>query len=103
MFPNGHTNPFLEDLLAFLIIVHLAGRWTIRWFGIPGLLGTIMRDATRYFLVVFTAHLVLAASIIFARVGSKMYFANRMLLISYLAFSSTTSRHVSHSSVPFLF
>ena len=60
----------LEDLLAFLIILRLAGRSTYRRFGIPGLLGTILRDATKYFLVIFTAHLVLAMTILFARVSS---------------------------------
>jgi len=64
--------PFSEDLLAFLVIVRLAGRWTIQWFGIPGILGTILRDATKYFLVIFTSHLILAATIIFARVSSGM-------------------------------
>jgi len=76
-FPNGHADPFLEDLLAFLIILHLASRWTIRRFDIPGLLGTILRDATKYFLVIFTAHFVFVMTLIFARVSSIMYIANR--------------------------
>jgi len=71
------STPFLEDLLAFFIILHLAGRWTVRWSGIPGLLGTILRDATKYFLVIFTAHFVLAMTLLFARVSLAMYFANR--------------------------
>jgi len=69
-------HPFLEDLLAFLIILHLAARWTTRRFGIPGLLGTILRDATKYFLVIFTAHFVFVMTLLFARVSSVMGFAN---------------------------
>jgi hypothetical protein len=73
---NDHTKPvFWEDLLAFSIILYLAGWWKNRQFGIPGLLGTILRDATKYFLVIFTAHLVLAMTLLFARVSSTMSFA----------------------------
>jgi len=64
--------PFLEDLLAFLIILYLAGRW-FRQFGLRGLLGTILRDATKYFLVIFTAHLALTLTLLFARVSTTVY------------------------------
>jgi len=57
----------LYDLLAFVIILYLGGRWTIRQFSLPGLLGTILRDATKYFFVIFTAHFVLAMTLLFAR------------------------------------
>jgi len=67
----------LEDLLAFLVILHVAGWWKIRRFSIPGLVGTILRDATKYFLVIFTAHFVLVMTIIFARVSLMGYFTNR--------------------------
>jgi len=36
-----------------------------------------MRDATKYFLVIFTAHLILVVTIISARVGLVMDFVNR--------------------------
>ena len=65
---------FWEDLLAFLIILYLAGRW-FRQFGLLGLLGTILRDATKYFLVIFTAHLVLTSTLLFARVSPTIYLA----------------------------
>lgn len=68
--------PFLKDLLAFFVILRLPGRWTIRRFGVPGLLGTIIRDSTKYFLVIFTAHFVLVMTILFARVSSTMHFWN---------------------------
>lgn len=74
---NGYTNPVLEDLLSFIITLHLAGRWRIRRFGIPSLIGTILRDATKYFVVIFTAHFVLTMTLLFARVSSKAHFANR--------------------------
>ena len=57
-------------------MLHMAGWWTIRRFSVPGLVGTILRDATKYFLVIFTAHFVLAATLVFARVSSTIYFVN---------------------------
>ena len=78
-FPYLHTVepvPFLEDLLAFFAILRLPGRWAIRRFDVPGLLGTILRDARKYFLVIFTAHFVLAMTLLFARVSSTTYSAN---------------------------
>lgn len=65
--------PFFQDLIAFLVILHLASRWTLRQFSVPGLLGTILRDATIYFLVIFTAHIVLVVTLLSARVSSTMY------------------------------
>ena len=67
---------FLEDLLAFLVILHTAGWWKIRRFGIPGLVGTILRDATKYFLVIFTSHFVLVMTLLFTRVSLMVHFAN---------------------------
>ena len=66
---------FLEDLFAFFAILRLPGRWAVRRFGLPGLLGTILKDATKYFLVIFTAHLTLAMTLLFAKVGLTMYIA----------------------------
>lgn len=69
-------NTVSEDLVAFIIVLHLAGQWTIQRFGIPGLLGTILRDATKYFIAIFTAHFVLAMTLLFARVSSTVYFVS---------------------------
>jgi len=74
MFQDGHTNP-LKDLLVFLIILHIAGRWARR-FDVSGLLGTILRDATIYFLVIFTAHFVFVMTLVLARVSSAMCFTS---------------------------
>ena len=46
-----------------------------RWLGLPSLLHTIVKDATKYFLVIFTAHFVLAMTLLFARVSSATGFA----------------------------
>ena len=46
------------DLLAFSVIVYLVVRSNVDKVPIPGLLRTIARDATYYFLVIFTSHFV---------------------------------------------
>ena len=66
-----------EDLLAFLIIMYQVNWSRARQYGVPGLLGTIVRDATKYFLVIFTAQFVLAITLLFGRVSSaKFFFTN---------------------------
>jgi hypothetical protein len=57
------------DLLAFLLIVHLAVRSEVHRVPIPSLLRTIVRDATYYFLFIFTSHLVLMLFLLFASVS----------------------------------
>ena len=47
------------DLLAFSVIVYLVVRSNAYKVPIPGLLKTIARDATCYFLVIFTSNFVL--------------------------------------------
>ena len=78
--PGFHTvtlTPLPEDLLAFFVILHLSGWRAIRRLGVQGILGTILRDATIYFFVIFTAHFVLAMTLLFARVSPIMRFTNR--------------------------
>jgi hypothetical protein len=55
------------DFLAFSDIVYLVVRSNLNEIPIPGLFKIIVRDATRYFLVIFTSHLVL---VIFLGVGN---------------------------------
>ena len=58
-----------SDLLAFSAIVYLVVRSNIYYeVPIPSLLKTIARDATYYFLVIFTSHLVLVMFLLFASV-----------------------------------
>ena len=68
----------MKDFVAFLIIVYLAGRSTFRQLGIPTILDTIARDATKYFLVIFTAHFVLVMTLLIARVTSATVFVNAL-------------------------
>ena len=57
-----------SDLLAFVVIVRLVVRSNVNKVPIPGLLRTMARDATYYFLVIFTSHLVLVVFLLFANV-----------------------------------
>jgi len=51
---------FVKDTSAFLIVVYSAkNRRLSRAIGVPSLLDKILQDATIYFLVIFTSHLLL--------------------------------------------
>jgi hypothetical protein len=56
------------DFLAFSVVVYLVVRSNMNKVPIPGLLKIIVRDATCYFLVIFTAHLVLVMFMVFGNV-----------------------------------
>ena len=56
------------DLLTFSVIVYLVVRSNVSKIPIPRLLRTIVQDATYYFLVIFTSHLVLVLFLSLARV-----------------------------------
>ena len=56
------------DLLAFSVVVYLVVRSNVYKVPIPSLLRTIARDATYYFLVIFTSHLALVMFIAFGSV-----------------------------------
>lgn len=62
---NAHT----LDSLAFLLIILLAKTSTTSGSRVPGVLGIIVEDATRYFLVIFTSHFVLVMTLNLARVS----------------------------------
>ena len=65
----GDTHPDKPpDFLAFSVIVYLVVRSNVNKVPIPSLLETIARDATYYFLVIFTSQLVLMAFLLFASV-----------------------------------
>ncbi|KAF9644217.1 hypothetical protein BDM02DRAFT_3263685 [Thelephora ganbajun] len=61
------TISLLYDFLAFALIIYLVARSNVYKFPIPSLLRTIAQDATLYFLVIFTSHLVLELTLLFAR------------------------------------
>ena len=58
-----------SDFLAFSVIIFLAMTSEARGLRIPSILRTIAEDGTRYFLVIFTLHLVLEMTLNFARVS----------------------------------
>jgi hypothetical protein len=61
---------FVEDALAFSIIVYsMKWRGLTRAQGVPSLLDKIVRDATVYFVVIFTSHLLLVFFEFFAPVS----------------------------------
>jgi hypothetical protein len=56
------------DFLAFSVIVYLVVRSNVNRIPISGLFKIIVRDATRYFLIIFTSHLVFVMFLAFATV-----------------------------------
>ena len=56
------------DFLAFSVVVYLVVRSNVYKVPIPGLLRTIAQDATYYFLVIFSSHLLLVFFLLFASV-----------------------------------
>jgi len=71
---------FHTDLLAFLLIIHLACRSGVHQFKIPSLFRTIAQDTTCYFLVIFTSHLTLELTLIFGTVRMIFHFFSRQLI-----------------------
>ena len=61
---------FVKDTVAFSIIVY-STKWRglTRARGVPSLLDKIVRDATLYFVVIFTSHLLLVLFEFFAPVS----------------------------------
>jgi len=60
------------DLLAFSVIVYLVVQSNVNKVPTPRLLKAIAQDATWYFLVIFTSHLVLVMFLSFASPGMKL-------------------------------
>ena len=56
------------DFLAFLLIIFFVIKSKASTLKIPSLLGIILEDATRYFLVIFTSHFVLEMTLTLGRV-----------------------------------
>ena len=61
----------LTDLLAFLFIIYLALKSGSYQSGLPNLLKIMAEDATLYFMVIFTSHLVLELTLIFGSVRTS--------------------------------
>ena len=62
------TSDYPTDLLAFSVIVYVVVGPDRSKVPMPKLLRTIARDATYYFLAIFSSHLVFVLTLIFARV-----------------------------------
>lgn len=76
-FPSQLTH--ITDFSAFLVIIVLAAKSGIKGFRMPGILRTIVQDATIYFLVIFTSHFVLEMTLIVARVSTSIVGAGVIL------------------------
>ena len=61
-----------SDFLAFLLIIFLAVKSRTPGLNVPRILDVIAKDATRYFLVIFTSHLVFALTLNLARVSATV-------------------------------
>ena len=70
-YPGGIHSDYPADFLAFSVIVYLVVRSNVTKIPIPSLLKTIVRDATCYFLVIFTSHFVYAMFLFFASVSTS--------------------------------
>ena len=65
------ANSFIQDTFAFVVIVYSArGLSRTRSAGVPSLLGNIVENATSYFLIIFTNHLVVILFELFAHVST---------------------------------
>jgi hypothetical protein len=82
---NPTSTPFVltlqnhtySDFLAFALFIFLANSSKTPGFNFPGLWMVIAKDATRYFLVIFTSHFVLEMFLIFTRVSSTISIPER--------------------------
>ena len=68
--PGETRSDHPQDLLAFSVIVYLVVRFNATEAPIHSLSNIIIQDATCYFLVMFTSHLVVVMSLLFASVST---------------------------------
>ena len=80
---NTHTS----DFLAFSLIIFLARKWRVTGLGFPTLWDIIARDATLYFLVIFSSQLVLEITLIFGRVSATVASSKLPLLTPIIGLS----------------
>jgi len=67
------TNIFAKDTSVFLFVVYSARRRTrMRIHGVRSLLDTIVRDATGYFLLIFTVHILVILFEFFTPVSDRL-------------------------------
>jgi hypothetical protein len=78
---------YTPDLLVFSLIIFLAQDSKTPGLNFRSLWQVIAKDATRYFLVIFTAHFVLLMTLIFARVSATVPLSRRRPVTSNVRFS----------------
>ena len=88
-----HDHP--TDLSAFLVIVYLVFRSHAYQFLVPSLLRTIAQDATFYFLVIFTSHLIFELTLLFGRVRTSPSALPLQPTETFIAFNPSASWRVS--------
>ena len=65
------------DFVVFLLIILLARKSRVPGLKFPSLLDTIAKDATWYFLAIFTPHLILVMTLSLGRVSLIMSLRDR--------------------------
>jgi len=98
---GGHPPRSSPDVLIFSTIVYTAWQSNLRQFRIPSLLRTIVRDATHYFLVIFTSQLLLVFITILGRVRILSYLSvlSFSLADALVAFNLIRPRPVSNARI----
>lgn len=69
---SRHATP---DVLAFLMVTFWARKARARGIHVTTILDVIAKDATYYFMVIFTSHLVLVMTLNLARVSGTVFFS----------------------------
>lgn len=89
-------HPSVQDTLAFLIILYSV-KWRGTTHGVSSILNKIFRDATTYFIVIFTSHLLQVLFESFAPVSDfPTYLSSSAPDELHTANDSTASGEVSH-------
>ena len=91
---------FASDFLAFVLIILLAVWSKAGGLEIPMILRAIAKDATRYFLVIFTSHFVLVMTLNLGRVSATVSLPRVYLLTLNLGNDPTSSSFVSQRRPP---
>ena len=91
---RGSSVDYSADLLSFSVIVYLVVRSNVYKFPVPSLLKIIARDATYYFLIIFSSHVVFVFTLIFGKVRKLPTFFS-LLAKASVAYNPTASWPVS--------
>ena len=84
----------MSDFLALLVAVAFAKFGNPKDYKMPNILRKIIRDATVYFLVIFTSHFVLEMFLLFSNVSIFAEGYQRVVVIEYFSRKSCSSCRV---------